>query len=111
MGQPVRSKKMADSDLPGGTCTNWTYPAKNGRINLMADRIFRLDRRELLTGLGVAALGASLPDIATAQGRLSLKPQAKAGSLALRAGQPETPIWSVQGPPPTPPFRFPAGAS
>lgn len=109
MGQPVRSKKMADSDLPGGTCTNWTYPAENGRINLMADRIFRLDRRELLTGLGVAALGASLPDIATAQGRLSLKLQAKAGSLALRAGRSETSIWSLQGSPPDPPLRFRRG--
>src|SRR5512140_2013072 len=98
MGQPVRSKKMADSDLPGGTCTNWTYPAENVRISLMADRIFQLDRRGLLTGLGVAALGAALPDIATAQSRLSLKLQARTGSLALRPGQqPETPIWSLQG--------------
>jgi FtsP/CotA-like multicopper oxidase with cupredoxin domain len=109
MGQLVRSKKMADSDLPGGTRTNWTYPAENGRINLMADRVFRLDRREFLTGLGVAALGAAQPDIAVAQGRLSPKLQAKAGSLALQSGQPETLIWSLQGSPPDLALRFRRG--
>jgi len=75
----------------------------------MADRIFRLDRRGLLTGLGVAALGAALPDIAAAQSRLSQKLQAKAGSLALRPGQPATPIWSLQGSPPDPALRFRRG--
>lgn len=68
----------------------------------MADRIFRLDRRELLAGLGAAALGQAVPDFAAAQSRLSLKLQAKAGSIALRPGQPETPIWSLQGSPPDP---------
>jgi FtsP/CotA-like multicopper oxidase with cupredoxin domain len=63
----------------------------------MADRIFQLDRRELLAGLGAAALGAIPPDRATAQSRLSLKLLARAGSIALRPGQPETPIWSLQG--------------
>ena len=39
----------------------------------------------------MTALGAGVPEIAAAQGRLSLKLQAKAGSIALRPGQPETP--------------------
>ncbi len=79
------------------------------RIDLMPDRIFRLDRRELLAGLGAAALGPAVPDIAAAQSRLSLKLQARAGSIALRQGQAETPIWSLQGSPPDPGLRFRRG--
>jgi FtsP/CotA-like multicopper oxidase with cupredoxin domain len=79
------------------------------RIAPMADRIFRLDRRELLAGFGIAALGAAMPDIAVAQNRLSLKLQAKAGTIALRPGQPQTPIWSLQGSPPDPGLRFRRG--
>jgi hypothetical protein len=54
------------------------------RINLMADRIFRPDRRELLAGLGAAAIGSGVPGFAVAQTRLPLKLQAKGGSIALR---------------------------
>lgn len=79
------------------------------RIELMADRIFRLDRREFLAGLGAAALGPAVPGIAFAQSRLSLKLQARNGSIALRPGQPETPIWALQGLPPDPGFRFRRG--
>ena len=53
--------------------------------------------------------GRPCPDIAAAQSRLSLKLQAKAGSIALRPGQPETPIWSLQGSPPDPGLRFRRG--
>ncbi len=90
MGPPVRSKKMAISEPPR------KYPAPTGhiqrkmvRIELMADRIFRLDRRELMAGLGglgAAALGPAMPDIAAAQGRSSLTLQAKAGTLAAASG-------------------------
>ena len=64
----------------------------------MADRIFRLDRRELVTGLGAAVLSPALPRIAAAQGRPSLMLQAKAGIVALRPGEANTPIWSLLGP-------------
>ena len=64
----------------------------------MADRIFPLNRRELMAGLGAAALGPAIPPMAVAQGRPSLTLQAKAGAIALRPGQPETPIWSLGGP-------------
>ena len=66
----------------------------------MADRIFPLNRRELMAGLGAAALGPAIPPMAVAQGRTSLTLQAKAGAIALRPGQPETPIWSLGGPTP-----------
>src|SRR5436853_575946 len=36
--------------LPGGTRVSWTYPAENDPHRAMADRIFRLHRRELLAG-------------------------------------------------------------
>ncbi len=72
----------------------------------MADRIFRLDRREFLAGLGaMTALGAGVPEIAAAQSHL----RANAGSIALRPGQPETPIWSLQSSPPEPGLRFRRG--
>jgi FtsP/CotA-like multicopper oxidase with cupredoxin domain len=66
----------------------------------MADRIFPLDRRELIAGLGAVALVPALPPMATAQGRPSLMLRAKAGAAALRAGQPDTPVWTLEGPPP-----------
>jgi FtsP/CotA-like multicopper oxidase with cupredoxin domain len=66
----------------------------------MADRIFRLDRRELVAGLGAAALSPAMPRIVAAQGHPSLVLQAKAGVIALRPGEPNTPIWSLLGPTP-----------
>jgi FtsP/CotA-like multicopper oxidase with cupredoxin domain len=66
----------------------------------MADRIFRLDRRELVTGLGAAVLSPALPRIGAAQGRQSLMLQAKPGVVALRPGEANTPIWSLLGPAP-----------
>jgi len=75
----------------------------------MADRIFRLDRRELLAGIGAAAVSPALSGIAAAQGRRSLTLQAKAGVMALRPGQPDTAIWSLQGAAPDPVLRFARG--
>jgi FtsP/CotA-like multicopper oxidase with cupredoxin domain len=64
----------------------------------MADGIFRLSRRELIAGLGAAFLTPAMPSIVSAQGRASLTLQAKAGTIALRPGAPDTPIWSLAGP-------------
>jgi FtsP/CotA-like multicopper oxidase with cupredoxin domain len=75
----------------------------------MADRILRLDRRELLAGLGAAVLGPAMASIAGAQGRPSLTLRAEAGVIALRPGAPDTPIWSLQGPTPEPGPRFKRG--
>jgi FtsP/CotA-like multicopper oxidase with cupredoxin domain len=79
------------------------------RIDLMADRILRLDRREIMAGLGAAVLSPAMPGIALAEGRRSLTLQAKAGTLALRPGAPETPIWSLQSSTPHAGFRFKRG--
>jgi FtsP/CotA-like multicopper oxidase with cupredoxin domain len=68
------------------------------RIVGMADRILRLDRRELLAGLGAAALVPVVPRPATAQGRPSISLQAMDSAIALRPGGPDTPIWTLDGP-------------
>jgi FtsP/CotA-like multicopper oxidase with cupredoxin domain len=79
------------------------------RIAMMADRNLRLDRRELMAGLGAAVLAPAMPGAAAAQGRPSLILQAKAGVLGLRPGSPDTPIWSLAGPTPDPALRFKRG--
>src|SRR5256886_9134988 len=66
----------------------------------MADRIFRLDRRGFGAGRAAAARSPALPRIAAAQERPSLMLQAKAGVIALRPGEANTPIWSLLGPAP-----------
>src|SRR6266508_4399237 len=72
------------------------------RIGPMASPKFPLDRRELMAGLGAAALAPMWPVAGRApgnpQGRPSLALQARPDSLALRPGIAATPIWSLQGP-------------
>jgi FtsP/CotA-like multicopper oxidase with cupredoxin domain len=68
------------------------------RICPMTSPKFTLDRRELMAGLGSAALAPIWPATGYAQGRPSLSLQAKPASLALRPGGPPTPIWSLHGP-------------
>jgi FtsP/CotA-like multicopper oxidase with cupredoxin domain len=75
----------------------------------MAGRIFTPDRRELIAGLGAAVLGSAIPGIAAADRRRSLALQAKAGTLALRRGAPETPVWLLQSAAPEANFRFKRG--
>jgi FtsP/CotA-like multicopper oxidase with cupredoxin domain len=67
------------------------------RISIMGDPIARVDRRELMAGLGAAVLAPALPRIAAAQARAALALQAKAGPMALQPGAPDTPVWSLQG--------------
>jgi FtsP/CotA-like multicopper oxidase with cupredoxin domain len=61
----------------------------------MANRIFRPDRRELMAALGAAMVGPALASMAAAEARPALALQAKADAIALRPGQPDTPIWSL----------------
>ena len=61
-----------------------------------------LDRRELMAGLGAAALAPFAPAAGLAQGKPQAQPalalQAKPASLPLRTDGPATPIWALQGP-------------
>ena len=68
------------------------------RIDAMADRILRPDRRELLAGLGATVLAPAIPSIAAAQAPPTLALQASEGAIALRPGGPDTPIWMLGGP-------------
>jgi FtsP/CotA-like multicopper oxidase with cupredoxin domain len=79
------------------------------RIGIMADRIPRLHRRGLLAGLGATALAPAWPSIAPAQARSSLALQAKQGSVALRPGKPDTPIWALRAATSDPAMRFKRG--
>lgn len=79
------------------------------RIDPMADRILRLDRRELLAGLGATALGPVMSPIAAAQVQPALLLQATEGAIALRPGAPDTPIWTLDGAALGPGSRFKRG--
>jgi FtsP/CotA-like multicopper oxidase with cupredoxin domain len=79
------------------------------RIDPMADRILRLNRRELWAGLGATALAPLMSSISTAQVRQSLVLQAGPGAIALHPGGPDMPIWTFGGPAPGPSFRFRRG--
>ncbi len=78
------------------------------RIGPMASRIFPINRRELLAGLGASALGQIPPEDTAVAGAQPLPLQAKIENLALRPGQVETPVWSLEGPSPT--LRFKRGS-
>jgi FtsP/CotA-like multicopper oxidase with cupredoxin domain len=75
----------------------------------MADRIFPLDRRKLLAGLGAAVLSPAMSAVAAAQGRPSLSLQARPGVAALRTGGPDTPVWSLATSSPETGLRFKRG--
>ena len=99
MSPPVRSKKMALFVAhPGHGVTAGQILQKMVRIGLMASPKSLLDRRELMAGLGAAALIPLWPVSSLAQGQTALALQAKADNLALRPGAQETPIWSLGSP-------------
>jgi FtsP/CotA-like multicopper oxidase with cupredoxin domain len=65
------------------------------RINAMAQHIFRPSRRAVLAGLSASTLSAAAAP--AAEERRSLALRARPGALAVRAGEPDTPIWSLTG--------------
>jgi len=81
------------------------------RIGLMAKRIFVAGRRTFLAGLGAAAAASMLRQTGVARGaqqgaqpqRLEL--QAKESAIGLHAGEPDTPVWSLQAAPPETDFK------
>jgi FtsP/CotA-like multicopper oxidase with cupredoxin domain len=57
----------------------------------------RLDRRELMAGLGATLAAPALPSRAAAAGSPALALQARPDTLALRPGQAPTQVWSLAG--------------
>src|SRR4051794_8232769 len=68
------------------------------RIGPMASPKFPLDRREVMAGLGAAALASLSTSAGLAQARLELQLEGKAESLTLRPGAPATPVWGLGEP-------------
>jgi FtsP/CotA-like multicopper oxidase with cupredoxin domain len=114
---------MSDRDAAGGGLITWAdlFAAKKWpvqklllrplaaghikrkmvRIDLMADGIFQLDRRELIAGLGAVVLSPAMSSMATAKAQSpALTLRAKADVIALPLAGSDTPIWSLGGPPP-----------
>jgi FtsP/CotA-like multicopper oxidase with cupredoxin domain len=74
------------------------YRRKMVRISLMAQRIFLSDRRQLLAGLGAAALAPGLGLIAAAKAAQSIALEAKADILDAGPTGPHPAVWSLSGP-------------
>jgi hypothetical protein len=66
------------------------------RIGRMANRILVSDRRQLLAALGAAALAPVFSRTARAGGPQLIALEAKAGTISLRPGTADVPIWSLQ---------------
>jgi FtsP/CotA-like multicopper oxidase with cupredoxin domain len=66
------------------------------RIDPMADRIFPLHRRELIAGLGAAALGPALPCLANADPLPTLALRAKTDNRPLRPPDVDALLWSIR---------------
>jgi FtsP/CotA-like multicopper oxidase with cupredoxin domain len=109
MSLPVRSKKMAISEPSGKYPQPLDITTGKWSASVMADRILRLDRRELVAGLGAVLLGPAMPGVAATGARPPLALQAKASAIGLRPGAAETSIWSLQGTAPSPDPRFKRG--
>jgi len=66
------------------------------RIDPMADRIFPLDRRELIAGLGAAALNPALPSLGNAEPLPRLALRAKTDNRPLRPPDVDALLWSIR---------------
>jgi hypothetical protein len=64
----------------------------------MASPKFPLDRREMMAGLGAAALTPMWPSAGFGQGGPVLQLEGKVENLTLRAGVPPTPVWGLGEP-------------
>jgi FtsP/CotA-like multicopper oxidase with cupredoxin domain len=62
----------------------------------MADRAFQLDRRELIGGLGAAALGPALPSLANAEPLPTLALRAKTDNRPLHPPDVDALLWSIR---------------
>jgi FtsP/CotA-like multicopper oxidase with cupredoxin domain len=73
---------------------------------ILAKRIFRPDRREvLLAGLGASAAVSGLPALAATDAPQRLTLRAAVSPIKLRSNQPDFKTWSLQALPPAGPLR------
>src|ERR1700748_1690403 len=98
MGLPVRSKKMAQLRPLDAPASAGQITPKMVRIGFMARDFLRMDRRALVAGFGATSLGLLLPGGSDAQGPPPVAIKAREGSLNLRPGSPETPVWMLTAP-------------
>jgi multicopper oxidase len=68
------------------------------RVGPMASPEFPLNRRELMAGLGAAALAPIWTSAGVAQVGLELQLEGKTDNLTLRPGAPATPVWGLGEP-------------
>jgi FtsP/CotA-like multicopper oxidase with cupredoxin domain len=68
------------------------------RIGLMARGFLQVSRRELMAGIAAAPLGLLPAGGSAAQERPPIAIQARRGTLSLRPGGPETPVWTLAAP-------------
>jgi len=66
------------------------------RTRLMTNRFFVPDRRLFTAGFGATTLAAMLSPTSAAQAQQTLRFEAKPTTIALRPGQPPTPIWGLE---------------
>ena len=85
------------------------FRLKMVRIGLMASQFSSIDRRYFLSRTGAVALGAGLAPVIAAGAGQAVTLRAKTGSLALRPGQSESPVWLVEAP--SPALRFKRGST
>jgi FtsP/CotA-like multicopper oxidase with cupredoxin domain len=98
MSPYVRSKKMALPCGFGPMRRNWTSHPKNGPDRADGKAGLRMNRREWMAGFGAGTAGLLLPGRILAQGWPPVAIKSHEGSLALRTGSPETPIWALSSP-------------
>src|SRR5262249_361892 len=66
------------------------------RIGLMVHSIFVPDRRTVLAALGAAALAPAFARMSNAEVPPPARLRGMAGTIPLRPGQAETPVWQLQ---------------
>jgi FtsP/CotA-like multicopper oxidase with cupredoxin domain len=105
---PIAAKKWPFFGPSGRPAATGHILPKMVRIEVMAKLNLGPNRRELTAGFGAAVLAAAMPAIAATPSQ-PLMLRTRPGSLALRPGQAETPIWAVEGPTPAGGLRFGRG--
>src|SRR5579871_6386857 len=95
---PFAAKKWPISAALARAAATGHRTSKMVRIGFMARDFLRMDRRALVAGFGATSLGLLLPGGSAAQGPPPVAIKAREGTLNLRPGSPETPVWMLTAP-------------